>query len=61
MYYKYPKEYFYNVVTKQVDELDVVEISYRNEDDEKEDSIYDEIDEEFVSDESEAKEDIKEI
>ena len=61
MYYKYPKEYFYTVVTKQEDEFDLVEISYRNEEDEKEELIYDEIDEEFASAESEAKEDIDKI
>ena len=54
MHYKYPKEYFYPVVTKKVSELDIVDCSYRKEENNQEDLIYQEIDEEFASSESES-------
>ena len=60
MYYKYPKEYFYPVVTKKVSELDIVDCSYRDEENKEEDLIYEEIDEEFANSESEIKTDPKE-
>ena len=55
MYYKYPNEYFYPIVIKKESELDIVECSYRKEENTEEVLIYDQIDEEFATEESEAK------